>query len=143
MPYYLRQIAALAPVPLDRLAGAVTTTVFTEGAIVVTVVAAFVTVWAIRRPRNPLACWSILLFQSVVLLNTVPHVVAAMALRSYAPGLVTAIVVNAPLSLYLLVRAWRETWVERPAFAALAPAAVVVHGPGLAMLLGTLTALTG
>lgn len=143
VPYYLRQFATLAPFPLDRLAGAVTTTVFTEGAIVVTAVAALVAAWAIRRPRSPLACWSVLLFQSVVLLNTVPHVVAAIALRGYAPGLVTAIVVNAPLSLYLLVRARRETWVQHRAFAALAPAAVVVHGPGLAVLLGTLTAFTG
>lgn len=143
VPHYLREIATLAPPPLDRLASAVTTTVFIEGAIVVTVVAASVAAWAIRQPRSPLACWSFLLFQSVVLLNTVPHVVAAIALRGYAPGLATAVVVNLPLSLHLLARAWHETWVERRAFAALAPAAVVVHGPGLAMLLGTLTALNG
>jgi predicted neutral ceramidase superfamily lipid hydrolase len=141
--YYLHQLDTLAPFPLDRLAGALTKTAFIAGTIVVTVVAALVAAWAIRGPRSPLACWSVLLFQSVVLLNTVPHVVAAIALRGYAPGLVTAVAVNAPLSLYLLVRAWRETWVERRAFAALAPAAVIVHGPGLGMLLGALRAFTG
>lgn len=143
IPHYLPGIEAVAPALIARRAEAVTTTVFIEGTLVVTVIAAALAAWAIRRPRHAMACGWMLLFQSVVLLNTVAHVVAAMALRGYAPGLVTAVVVNGPFSVYVLGRAWRERWVARRTFGALAPAAVVVHGPLLAVLLGTLAALTG
>ena len=53
----------------------------------------------------------------------------------YAPGLVTALVLNLPFSLYLLRRAIREQWLSRPARWALVPGAILLHGPLLAALL--------
>ena len=41
----------------------------------------------------------------------VPHLPAALWFRSYAPGVVTAVLVNLPLMSYLAVRALREQWV--------------------------------
>lgn len=139
---YLRLVAPLAPPPLDRLTSALTPAAVVTGTGLVTLIALGVAAWAVGRPRSPVACWVMLLLQSVVLLNAVPHVVAAIGVRGYVPGLVTAVVVNVPFSWYVLSRAWRETWVGRRAFAALAPAACVVHGPLLALLLAGVTALT-
>jgi hypothetical protein len=55
--------------------------------------------------------------------------------RGYAPGLVTALLLNLPFSLYLLRRAARERWLDRGALWTLAPAALLVHGPMLSALL--------
>jgi hypothetical protein len=70
-----------------------------------------------------------------MLLNVFPHVAAAAALRSYSPGLATALVFNLPFSILLFRRAIRQQWVSRRALAWLPPAALLVHGPGLFALL--------
>jgi hypothetical protein len=59
--------------------------------------------------------WTYLLFGYIVamLVNVfVPHVPAAFVFRSYAPGLVTAVAVNLPVMIFLLVRALREGYVS-------------------------------
>jgi hypothetical protein len=99
-----------------------------------------IAIWAVARPRSPVAVWSVLLIQAVVLLNAAAHVGSALfILRGYGPGLATALVVNLPFSLYVLRRAAREQWTTRQGLLALAPAAFVVHGP---LLLGVI-ALAG
>ena len=62
-------------------------------------------------------------------------VVAAVVMRGYSPGLVSAVLINAPVSVYLFHRAARERWLPRTAWRALWPAALLVHGPGLVGLL--------
>jgi len=105
-----------------------------------TIVPLGIAIWAVARPRSPVAVWSILLIQAVVLLNVAAHVGSALLLlRGYGPGLATALAVNLPFSLYTLRRAREERWTTRQGLLALAPAAFVVHGP---LLLGVI-ALTG
>lgn len=54
------------------------------------------------------------ILQALLLVNVfVPHVPAAIALRGYAPGVITAVLVNLPFSLYFFQRSLREsriTW---------------------------------
>ena len=89
-----------------------------------------------RRPDSRTALWLLLLIQSAVLLNAVWHVAIAFVLfGGYAPGLVTAVVLNLPFSIHLLRRAFREQWLSRPARWALVPGAILLHGPLLAALL--------
>ena len=86
------------------------------------------------RPRSVL--WLVLLIQATVLLNVVWHAAAAVVLfGGYAPGVVSALVLNLPFSIYLLRRAARERWLDPRALWAVAPAAIVLHGPLLAALL--------
>jgi hypothetical protein len=95
-----------------------------------------VAIWAVARPRSPVAVWSVVLVQAVVLLNVAAHVCSALLiLRGYGPGLATALVINLPFSLYVLRRAAREQWTTRQGLLALAPAAFIVHGP---LLLGAI-----
>jgi hypothetical protein len=104
--------------------------------VLVTVLALLVTVWAVLRPRSLAARWSALAVQAVVALNVASHVVVSIVLlRGYGPGLVTALAVNAPLSVHLFRRARSEHWIAPWSWWLLLPTAFVIHGPGLLALL--------
>jgi hypothetical protein len=107
------------------------------GALAVVTSAAFLAAWwAVRSPGSALALWLVLLIQAAVLLNAVWHAAAAVVLfGGYAPGVVTAVLLNLPFSIYLLHRAATERWIGRGALWALVPGAVLLHGPLLAALL--------
>ena len=119
--------AVIAPLTTGQVSGALA---------VLTGVAFIVTWWAYRRPDSRGALWLVLLIQATVLLNAVWHAAAALVLfGGYAPGVVTALMLNLPFSVYLLRRAARERWLDPRALWALVPAAIVLHGPLLAALL--------
>lgn len=109
---------------------------------VATLVPLLVVASAARAPDRPVRLWPALLVQTVVLLNVLSHLAAAVFLtHGYSPGLLTALGVNLPFSVYLLRRAARERWVSRRALHWCVPAALVVHGPlllGLILLSGDL-----
>jgi hypothetical protein len=82
--------------------------------------------------------WAVYLligFQVVMLINVFAHILMALFLRGYAPGLITALVINLPFSLYLLRRALNEKWVTKGAVAWMFPAGLLIHGPVLAGLM--------
>ena len=92
--------------------------------------------WAAVRPGRATPVWLLLLFQTTLLVNAGWHISAAIVLfDGYAPGLVTAVLLNLPFSIYLLRRAARESWVGPRARLALLPGALVLHGPLLSALL--------
>jgi hypothetical protein len=102
---------------------------------VATIVPFLVIAWAAFRPRSLVARWSALALQAVVALNVLSHVmVASVVLKGYSPGLVTALVVNAPLSAVLFRRAAREHWIPPWSWWLLPPTALLIHGPGLLAL---------
>lgn len=85
-----------------------------------------------RHPSSPRALWVLLALETTVGLNVIAHVTSALVLfRGYGPGLVTAILVNAPFVTYCFRRAARERWVSSAALWATIPAAVILHGPVL------------
>jgi len=54
------------------------------------------------------------LFVEVILLvNAFAHTLTALLLRSYVPGLVTAILINLPFGIYVFRRSIREGWIRR------------------------------
>lgn len=83
-------------------------------ALVVLTVAAFVaTCLSVRR--GPESVWAYLTFGYIIamLANVfVPHVPAAIVVRGYAPGVVTAVLINLPVMSLLAVRMVRERWVS-------------------------------
>jgi hypothetical protein len=101
-----------------------------------TVLPLAIVLWAWQRPESVVARWSVLAVLAVVAVNVLSHVIVAAALfHGYAPGLVTAVLVNTPVSFYLFRRARREAWIPRQGWWALVPAALLIHGPGLIALL--------
>jgi Protein of unknown function with HXXEE motif len=135
-PRYLPFVLARLPAGWQAVAAPLTSGQVWSALTVVTGVAFAIAWWARGRPDSRAALWVLLLIQSAVLLNAVWHAVAAVVLfGGYAPGLVTALVLNLPFSIYLLGRAFREQWLTRPEGWALVPGAILLHGPLLAALL--------
>ena len=92
--------------------------------------------WAALRPDSSIARWAALVVQAVMAVNVVSHVaVAALFMHGYSPGIITAVLVNAPLSFYLFRRAAREHWISQAAWRGVVPAALFIHGPALIGLL--------
>jgi hypothetical protein len=97
--------------------------------LVATAVPWTIALWSARRPSSALASWFVLLVQAIVLTNVLWHLlIAGVLLRGYAPGLLTAVALNLPFSIYLFTRAQREGWCSPRAAIALAPAALFAHG---------------
>jgi len=85
-----------------------------RAALVVLTVAAFVATYLSVR-RGPESIWAYLTFGYIIamLANVfVPHVPAAIVVRGYAPGVVTAVLLNLPLMSYVALRAVRDRWVS-------------------------------
>jgi hypothetical protein len=97
--------------------------------------------WVLLRPESRAALWTLLLFQAVLLLNAMSHLATAALLHGYAPGVVTAALINLPLSVLVFRNATRDAWLAKPALLALIPAALIVHGPLLVALFALLAPL--
>jgi hypothetical protein len=80
---------------------------------------------------------------AVMLVNVVlPHVPAAVALGGYSPGLVTAVLVNLPYSVWFLRRSLQEGFVSRRGIVAaiVALPMLIVVAVGLLFVISTATA---
>ena len=78
---------------------------FQAALLLLTIGAGAIVLWAGMAKRQQ-AGWLVMRITAAVLLVNVfvPHVPAAIALGGYAPGLVTALTINLPLSLWILLR---------------------------------------
>jgi hypothetical protein len=135
-PRYLPLVLGRLPEGWRALAGVVTLGQVGTALALVTLIPLLLAVWAFRRPDADAPVWLLLLVQATVLLNVLWHVATAVVVfNGYAPGLLTALLINLPFSIYLLRRARRERWVGRGAMWGLLPGALVMHGPLLSGLL--------
>ena len=85
-----------------------------RSALLVLTIMAFVVTYFSER-KGPQSVWAYLGFGYIVavLVNVmVPHVPVAIVFRGYAPGVVTAVLVNLPLMSWLSWRAVKEKWVS-------------------------------
>lgn len=136
IPRYLPLARERLPEFAGAIAGQLEASTLQRALVWVTLLAVVVIAWAACRPESVLARWCALALQSVVALNVVSHAIVSVAfLRGYAPGLVTALALNAPFSIHLFGRARRERWIPSWSWWLLPPAAVLLHGPGLLGLL--------
>ncbi len=102
--------------------------------VLATVLPLAVIVWAILRPRKRLLV-AVLLVESVLLVNAGWHILAASVRGGYAPGVITAVLINLPFGIYVLRRAVREQWIEASVAWLLIGIAVVLHVVALGSLL--------
>jgi hypothetical protein len=135
-PRYLPLAVARLPEGLQTVAGAITLGQVWAALALVTAVPFGLAAWAAARPSSRIALWLLLLVQATVLLNVLWHLAASIVVfQGYAPGLLTALTLNLPFSIYLLRRARAEQWVSPGARWALLPGALALHGPVLSGLL--------
>lgn len=129
---YLPGIPALLPPALAKVAGALSHPRMLFALAVVSVVAVVVAIAVSLRPRSPGATWALLVLEAVMGVNAIAHVASAVfVFGGYAPGVVTAVLFNAPFAVWCFVVARRERWLGRAAMVATVPVALVLHGPVL------------
>jgi Protein of unknown function with HXXEE motif len=136
MPAFIEKRNASVPGSLRDIVPPVTYKQFLIALAIITVIPYLVALlWLGRR-------WAVYLlvgFQVVMLINVFAHTLMAIFLRGYTPGLVTALLINLPFSLYLLRRAVIEKWMSKRAVALMFPVGLLAHGPvllGLMLLSG-------
>ncbi len=131
-PRYLPLVLARLPESWRPLAGAISLGQMWTALVLITLVPVVLATWATLRSGSVVPVWLLLLIQATLLLNALWHLSAAILIfNGYAPGVVTAVLFNLPVSVYLLRRAARENWVSRRARWALLPGAFLMHGPVL------------
>lgn len=138
-PRYVPRVLGMLPAVARDWIGPVGSQQMTAALVLATIIPLGLCLWALARPASRTALWLVLAMWATLLLNVAWHVTAAAALfGGYAPGVITAVLLNLPLSLVVLKRASTERWLGGPALRALVPAAVVFHLPGALglMLLG-------
>jgi hypothetical protein len=137
MPGFLERFADRAGRLPSFLAGLLPDVTLAQFLIALALVTVAPYLFAASGPleRRGRAFYLVLGTQMVVLLNVAVHVAGAVWMRGYVPGLVTALLVNLPFSVYLFRRALRGGWLRWREMAWLVLAALLVHGPGLVGLL--------
>jgi uncharacterized protein with HXXEE motif len=135
MPYYLPIVRAEAPALLQPVVARMSYEIFAWGLGFATLIPFVVVACAATRPEAKPAQWAAALIQSVVALNVLSHLAAAVMLRGYTPGLATAVLLNLPFSVYFFGQVVRTGWLPRRALWGLIPGALFVHGPVLLGLL--------
>ena len=135
-PRYWPLVRSRLPESIQASAAGFDPAAFRTALIWATLIPLAVVIWATWRGDSLVARWSALAVQAVVAVNVVSHLTAAtLFLRGYSPGLLSALLVNAPVSIYLFRRAAHERWIPARAWRAVLPAALLIHGPGLVGLL--------
>lgn len=81
------------------------------------------------------ASYALVVLQAVMTLNVLTHVVGAALLGGYAPGVVTALVVEAPTSAAVFHRVRHARWMSPVQWWLLPLLAILLHGPALLGLL--------
>ena len=136
MPAFIERRNSAVPGPLRDIIPSVNYRQFLISLIIITVIPVLIALlWLGRKTGRYL----LVLFQVVMLINVFAHVMMALFLRGYAPGLLTAILINLPFSIYLLKRVVAERWLSRRAVALMFPLGIIIHGPllwGLMLLSG-------
>lgn len=132
MPAFIEKRNASVPGEMRGLIPPVTYRQFLTALVIITVIPYVIALfWLGRR-------WAVYLligFQVVMLINVFAHSLMAIFLGGYTPGLVTALLINLPFSLYLLRRAVGEGWISKRAVMWMFPLGLLIHGPALAALM--------
>jgi hypothetical protein len=97
-------------------------------------------VWAISRARGHGMpwLWILVLLQCLMLANAAWHLLSALGFGAYMPGLATALLLNLPFSIYLLLRVQRERWLPRHLLPGLLLVAALVHVLPVLILFGVI-----
>jgi hypothetical protein len=95
-------------------------------AVMAAVVFAIAAFGNLRDPSSRSAR-ALLVIQILMAVNAFWHIGVALYFRGYAPGVATAVLVNLPLSYFLLRRCWRERWLSPRTMLVAAAAAAVIH----------------
>ena len=130
--HYLPMTRELLPAPLASLEAHLSYAALLQALAGLSILAFLLALVVNARPGAQRSLWLLLVLEMAVGLNVLAHLAsAALLFHGYGPGLVTALLVNAPFAVYCFRRAKREQWVGSTALRATVPAALMLHGPVL------------
>jgi hypothetical protein len=108
----------------------ITTRQFAIAVTFITLAAFLLTYIGVEYLANRTGYLLVLEIQAILLFNAfIPHIVATVRFRMYSPGVITALLLILPFSLYLFRRAFGENiidWLQIWIMLAIAPFAVVI-----------------
>ena len=146
-PSLLQFMQSSAPLALRAFYEGINASELRVSLTVLTFLGFVATTFAARSPHSPRWAYVMLVFAAVIGVNALAHLVLASIFRTYMPGLITAVIVTLPVAAMTLLRARHEKWVASTAYWTVLPAALLVHGPVLALFIettiGTFRLLTG
>jgi hypothetical protein len=135
IPRFLAALLARLPASIQKIVPVVNYSQYLIALMIVTILPyLFILAYQFSHKKR-LPLYLLLGTQMVVFINVFSHVSMAVLLRGYAPGVVTALLVNLPFSIYLFHRALREAWINRHDLVMLVLVGLLLHGPGLWALL--------
>jgi hypothetical protein len=136
MPTVLASRNSAIPRFLHGLLPAITYRQFLLALLIVTAVP-YGIAWFARRDRDGSGAGMILLLsvQVMMLINVFAHLWMATLIRGYAPGLLTALALILPFSIYFLHHAAKERWVSRKAWCFILPTGLLLHAIALPLIL--------
>ena len=113
------------------------TTRFYAGLVVATLIPALWIAMTVRAAPRTAASYSIVLLYGVFFANALaPHLVGAVLLGGYVPGIVTAAALVIPFSIWLAARAVRDGYASISGLALAVFCAFALYLPVLSVLLG-------
>ena len=98
-------------------------------ALVLVTLVPLVLYWWARHSST--GAFALFVVQITMGLNVLAHVGGAVLLGGYVPGLISALLVQAPLALVLGTRAANARWLTSRQWLIVVLLAVLLHGPGL------------
>jgi hypothetical protein len=121
---------ALLPEPFASLEARLSVPAMLLALAILSLLACLLAGAVLLRPQWRSGWWLLLALESAMGINVLAHVVSALLVfRGYGPGLVTALVLNAPFAAYCLARARREGWVSDRAWLTTLVGGAMLHGP--------------
>ena len=126
------RVGALLAGPLPNVEARLSVPAMLQALGILSLLGCLLAAGVLLRPQWRGGWWLLLALESAMGINVIAHVVSALLVfRGYGPGLVTALVLNAPFAAYCLARARRERWVSERAWRASFVGGAVLHGPVL------------
>jgi len=99
---------------------------FSFAVAVLTLLAYAAVYLALSKGRESLSAYLLSGYALAMLLNAFfPHVIASVVMRRYAPGTLTAVLLNLPVTFLLLRQGFREQYIHASRFVRIAPLIVL------------------
>lgn len=127
---YKPRMQSLLPESVASLIATLSYSTILGALIVLSAVAFLIAFAAAAWPKSERTLWALLTLEAAVGVNVIAHLLSAVIVfHGYGPGLMTALMINAPFAIYCFRRARREQWLSPAALRATFPAALILHGP--------------
>jgi hypothetical protein len=135
MPHFLGEEHLWLPAAAREIAANISYSQFLAALVVVTLIPIIIAAFGDLSRERSGAAYALLCTQVVMFINVFWHLAMALLARGYVPGLISALALNLPFSIYILRPALIERWFSRRAMALAFLIALLLHAPLLWLIM--------